>query len=323
MQKNFYNIEELVSIPIQEILHIYGIEDIKPSGDKFVTSIRNEKDPSFYIYPKTNTFYDFGLSEGGNGLNLVSLLSGCTNKEAFDMLAKMFNIQPINRNGKINNHELTDSQYEKIGIYGDLATKNFDIDVEKYGEKSTKAFTEKYAMSMNELSKQYPTNYNQTIKLRAIPYVYGLRNEYYQQCLLADIFCKECNIDILTRPEQQKALEIYRDISIEADKILQRAIHDPELKKSFKIHNYDIATDIQNIRNGTIQVEMGTIPYAELKTKADKTDEKLCYQKYSLDEFFKLEQGELKSAEYSAFVKADTVNIAYRPSEPIQLTKGR
>jgi hypothetical protein len=49
--------------------------------------LRGEKTPSFSVTPEKNVWYDFGLGVGGDLINLVERLRGCTFKEAVQLLA--------------------------------------------------------------------------------------------------------------------------------------------------------------------------------------------------------------------------------------------
>lgn len=314
--KDYYDIEQLKEIPIAEILHEYGIDEVTQAGGKFVTSVRNEKEPSFYIYPETNTFYDFGMQVGGNGINLVAYLENCDNTRAIYRLAEMFNIQPVVHRREQTDLSLTDAQYSKIGISGDLATKNFDFDIDKYGERKTAQFAEKYNMSVNELAKKYPDNYNNILKRKAIPYVYDLRNDYLSNCFNSDMMCKAVGVDILSNTTYQQNILPFKQRAEEAEKVLRAAIRDDTLKSKVRYHKYDIEKDIQNIRSGKQQFEIGTEKYAKLKECAAAADETLAYNKYSLEEFWELKNGgKLDTYSYAAFVKGDTVNVAFRPEE--------
>jgi hypothetical protein len=80
------NLENARNYPIYEIVSQYI--DLKPIGDKFVglCPFHNEKTPSFYIYPETNTFHCFGCQEHGDVIKLTMALSGVDFKNAVSML---------------------------------------------------------------------------------------------------------------------------------------------------------------------------------------------------------------------------------------------
>lgn len=62
--------------------------DFRPAGKNFIAlcPFHNEKSPSFYIYPETNTFHCFGCQENGDVIKLTQHLYGLDFKEAVKML---------------------------------------------------------------------------------------------------------------------------------------------------------------------------------------------------------------------------------------------
>ncbi|MCU0438825.1 MAG: toprim domain-containing protein [Raineya sp.] len=74
--------------PISEILKQNAFEPIK-AGNRttfYFSPFRNEKTPSFAVYPNTNTFFDFGTGLGGDVIKLVCELQKITFIEAIKML---------------------------------------------------------------------------------------------------------------------------------------------------------------------------------------------------------------------------------------------
>lgn len=66
----YYDLERIKEIPLKEVLEDYGV--VVDSYGKF--KLREEKTPSCKWYPKTNSYYDFGDSSGGNVIELVKRL---------------------------------------------------------------------------------------------------------------------------------------------------------------------------------------------------------------------------------------------------------
>lgn len=67
------NIDHAKAIPISEILTKLDIHPKRISVDKTLYSspLRKEKTPSFWIYPKTNSWYDYGTGQGGDLVDFV------------------------------------------------------------------------------------------------------------------------------------------------------------------------------------------------------------------------------------------------------------
>lgn len=77
----------LLDTPVTEVMAHFG-KDYRPRGKgKYLSPLREEKDPSFHVDSARNTWYDFGLGIGGGVIDLVCRLSGCERKEALDVLS--------------------------------------------------------------------------------------------------------------------------------------------------------------------------------------------------------------------------------------------
>jgi len=67
------NIDQAKEIPIAEILSRLGIEPHKTSNGKllYLSPVRHEKTPSFYVYLKENRWHDFGDGRGGDPVDFA------------------------------------------------------------------------------------------------------------------------------------------------------------------------------------------------------------------------------------------------------------
>lgn len=65
-------VELALSVPIENVISL----ELKKSGNKLVglCPLHNEKSPSFFVYPESNSFYCYGCGVGGNVINLIKLL---------------------------------------------------------------------------------------------------------------------------------------------------------------------------------------------------------------------------------------------------------
>lgn len=87
VSKNSITEEEIqmaLSKPIENLIN----KPMRKSGNKLVgvCPFHEEKHPSFYIYPDTNSYYCFGCNQGGNAINFVRLLYGFSFREAVEYL---------------------------------------------------------------------------------------------------------------------------------------------------------------------------------------------------------------------------------------------
>lgn len=88
--RNSTHFEEKIEIarrfPIEELAR--SKLELRQAGRNFISlcPLHNERTPSFYVYPETNSFYCFGCNQGNDVINLAMALYGLTFKEAVEML---------------------------------------------------------------------------------------------------------------------------------------------------------------------------------------------------------------------------------------------
>ena len=179
---NFYNLEDIKSIPIEEVCHCLGLK-VEHKGPRIWAKIRNEEDASALLHPENNTFYDFGSQEYGDAIRLVTLTQGLEYKDSIVFLANTFGIKPVNPRKELEDDELSLREYAFIGIYGDMVSKNLDFDSDM-SPKEMFEFAERYSMSVNELRKKEEPElkavYEEKIlRGKAMPFIQSLRNSYF------------------------------------------------------------------------------------------------------------------------------------------------
>ncbi len=87
------------SVSIVDYLASKNIEPVKAAGKEllYLSPLRNEKDPSFYVNPTKNKFRDFTNEEHkGNVFRLVQLLEGCNFPQAVAKLLE-FDGKPVEK----------------------------------------------------------------------------------------------------------------------------------------------------------------------------------------------------------------------------------
>lgn len=307
----YYELDELKSIPIVDVATALGLEVTTKGGGKWC-KVRDERTASCKLYEHTNSYSDFGIGRAGDTIDFVAYVKEVSNVVAIGELARMFHIQPINHVIQSEQCELSYAQYEKIGISGELATENFDFDLNKYGVEKTQAFSDKYRMTVNELKKQYPKVYENMIKARAIPYLYNQRQQYYRLLWTTDRLHRECGGDLAQMPPVVgEFFEKARQLN-SADKIMQQAVRNTNIR--YTPVTLDVRKDITAIREGTLSFEVGTQNYYDLKKGETARGHKLCFKEVSASDY---EEGKevLSGIKYAAFVKGDKVNLAYRLSD--------
>lgn len=318
--KGFYNLDDIQSIPILDVCSYFGVPVQKNGGSAFC-KLREERTASCKLYLNNadgyDSFYDFGSHVGGGVINFVAQCLGCDWQSAIEELARAFSIEPVNNSEYLNRNELTDLEYKKIGVYGDLATKNFEFDLEKYPLESVQKYSEKYAMPVNQLRKDYPTKYAQEIlKKKAIPYVYGLRNQYYFTLYTWLSFQKSLvgHFDINNVPEddRKEAMALCNQLT-QAEKILKKALNGTDIRYSFK--EYNLYQDLTKLHLGEISFEIGENTYVDVKRESNHQGVDLRYRSVACDDYFSLKEYGIDSVFHAAFVKNDKVNLVFLPEQ--------
>lgn len=77
-------IQQALAVPIENLIN----QQLRKCGKALVglCPLHNEKHPSFYIYPETNSCWCYGCNRGGNVINFIMLLHGYAFKEAVEYL---------------------------------------------------------------------------------------------------------------------------------------------------------------------------------------------------------------------------------------------
>ena len=77
-------IEQARAAPIENLIN----QPLRKSGKSLVglCPLHNERHPSFYVYPETNSCWCYGCNQGGDVINLIKLLHGYSFKEAVQYL---------------------------------------------------------------------------------------------------------------------------------------------------------------------------------------------------------------------------------------------
>lgn len=79
-------IQRALAVPIENLIN----QTLRKSGKALVglCPLHNERHPSFYIYPTTNSCWCYGCNQGGDIINLIKLLHGYSFREAVQYLTK-------------------------------------------------------------------------------------------------------------------------------------------------------------------------------------------------------------------------------------------
>lgn len=325
MAKNFYNLDDVLSIPIEEVCEVFGVKVLRHG----MCSIRpDEKYPSCKLYTKNpdghDTFYDFGANVGGSVVDLVMFLNNTDRQGAFDFLGETFHLEPQNNTDYEHRNELTDAQYLKIGVYGDLATKNLDFDLERFSMESAQKYADKYHMTVNELRKQHPNFYTFKILMRrALPHVSNMRNSYYMDLYNHYLLAKSLQVSDPTALIGSSVEEFERQKKelMAAEKLLYKAAKGTSLEERLTVRKYDVKEDYRALIDGKISFQVGPTSYNDIKFEASKQDATLCYHSVPMEDYFFLKREFLENVPHAAFMRAGTVNIACLPEQSLEIER--
>lgn len=306
----FYDIEELQAIPVRSIADAYGLRPTK-NKHMFYAPSSGEKDGSLYLYETNgqNRFWDFGRNVGGGPIEFVMYINNMEWKDAVQELGQMFCIQPQNNENKEFSWELSDRQWSKIGISGDLATKNFDFNFDiPNAVKRNEAIAKKYNMSMNELRKKNPGVYKKVLQNRAFSYMYACQQQYFH-ALDNEFFSMKLGgftaFDKITSYGRYEVQKIVDEIQ-KSEYILKQALKGTDLK--FDFYTFDIDADFQKIVSGEMSLEVGTVSLYDVKWNAKERNHPLKEMEIGLSTFEEIQKMNF-TFPYGAVQTKDTVLI--------------
>ncbi len=89
METNLYSWKEARKVEIQKVLQDLKVlpERSTSKGFWYLSPLRKETRPSFFVSKMKNLWYDFGIGKGGNAIDLVVNLKQCSPWEALHFLS--------------------------------------------------------------------------------------------------------------------------------------------------------------------------------------------------------------------------------------------
>ena len=304
---NYYDLTQLKQIPITDVCQRLGMKlDRRHNG--IWCKVRKESVASTLIHTDKNTFFDFGTNTGGDTISFIGYIMSLERKDAIRALADMYHIEPVNPRDGMSSSELTDWEYRQIGLYGDMATKNFDFDMEHMPVERIYEISTAYAMSMNELKKRHPKTYERILRQRALPYVRQLRNNYFLHVWNRyQIAAAVGNSQLFYSGDLNAAFaDDLRDLNA-AEHILDRAVKDTSIKLR-KSMGYDPVKDLDLLSKGEIKPGLSEVGYAEIQAASKKTG---CPIKYRTMDYSAYLDSGLDKHFHSAFFKSGKVIVGY------------
>lgn len=321
-QHEYYEWDKAKQIPILDVCAHFGIEVIYRSGTPWCRLRPSDKTPSTCLHTdasdrwKENTFYDFGIKESGDNIALACKMLGLDSTRGDDRytamvyLSKSFHIPPRNSEGKCYD-SLTDSEYKKIGLYGDLATKNFHFNFDRRDMEENQRISEKYHMPMNQLKKDHPRTFERLLKTIAIPHVKARRNDYYMDLWLTNQnVVRSFGTDLLSSPS---LIETYNNTAKDLqgmDRILNRAISGTSLKP-IPLRDYTPGDVLSQINTGKIKPEFGNKSHQQMQRLAKTNGTTLKFRVLDLVSTYYESSTAFGKAPFSAFMSGGKAIVGY------------
>ncbi len=318
VNRNRYDKTLLNQIPILDVASRLGLPISMRAGKPWTRIRPEDHTPSVQLRLDKNTFRDFG-GDGRHGdvIELVRYSLNLSFSDAVEWLAQQYNISSINKSTR-NTFELSDWEYEKIGLYADRASKNISFDLTKMDSQKAAMLSFKYAASMNELRKEDPKAYAGILITKAIPYVSNLRNEYLLSVWSLSELCKEISSDPSFFKEQCRAN--YLDDKIKdlesAEKILFKAARGTQVK-AWKPRVYDPVTDLAKMTEGLVKPKLGTLSYNQMESYSKKECSNIEYTIMSWREYES--NSALQSLPHTAFLSKGSIIVGFLTEDSEQI----
>lgn len=316
-KSRLYDYERIKQIPITDVCQeMLGIE-VQKRYNKIWCKCRAETSASTLIHPDKNRFYDFGTNIGGDVIQFVSYVLGIDRAEAAKRLTEAYHVPLLHAREGLDAFELTDWEYKQIGLYGDMATKNFDFHADRMSLERLQEISDQYAIPMNELRRKHPKIYERLVRQKAIPFVRQLRNDYYLDVWGRYQLARAVgDSSLFEREETKKALSAEICNLQFAEKVLARAVKGTSIQLP-PLREYDPVKDLECLSKGELKPTLGDASYREMQEAAKKQLTTVKYHTMDYDQYMNTD---MSGHFHSAFLSAGRVVVGYLESDEPEFT---
>ncbi len=310
-------------IPITEVCKHFGLAITLRNREPWCKLRDNETIPSTVLHTeargrfKENTYHDFGTNESGDNVSLACRLLGLNREDKEDRyqaakyLSEAFYI-PFKDMDFRSAGELSNLEYHRIGLYGDLASKNLSFDPAHMTNKEMQENSEKYNMPMNQLKKAFPRTYEGLLKTVSIPHLQNARNNYYMNLWTARLVLREiCGED--AKIPVSKEIEAEADELRAIEKSLNRAIHGTHMDP-MPLHDYDPESVLARMDNGELQPNFGAKTKKQMERLAKANHTEIKYRMLDLESILYDGKDIFGDIPYSAFFVDGKAMVGYLSS---------
>lgn len=303
-----YDLDAMREIPINEVLADYGIK--LGRGNFF--KIRNERSASVKYYSNSNSWYDFGVNEGGGVIELVMALDNIDIGEAVQRLGKQYHIRELHmpKNAERFNW-LTNSEFQLIGIDAKNPLHIPENPYSSYTEEQITRLQEAMNLPMNELLEKSPEQYKAVLETVAFPYVRSQQMLYYSSLDSLAVAEKKLGSNSLeVRLFQETGKKNYDEYQ-KIYTALRNSAYNVRLDVSQFKPDFD--NDLNLARQKRLKIEIGDYPYSEYK----KLPGPNIYRQISREYYNELEdqihnRQLVVDRPFCAFLQDGKVNLVYK-----------
>lgn len=267
----YYDLAAIKEIPILSVADLMGIS-VQKKGRNHWCKVRQEEVPSVILHEDRNTFYDFGNQVHGDVISFVQYAKDMTPGEAIRFLGESFSIAPSMSRQELLHRPLTNWEYSRIGLYGDLASKNITFPIDKLTLSELCEMSQYYQMPMNKLKKVEPGVYRSLILKKAVPHVEALRNSYYLDVWNYFHLCYamgDNSIDLFRSQKVRKRFEKDTAALNRSEKILYRACKNAGMDVK-EPGRHDPVSVIRKLLHGDLAINLGNISEKDLTVQAKR-----------------------------------------------------
>jgi len=307
-EKPTYILTKIKDIPILDVCDYLGI-NVNKRGRDYWCKVRPERNPSVILHTDTNTFYDFGNQKHGSSIDLVCYATGKSFEEAVYALGKAFDLAPESETEKRHRFRtMSRTDYLRIGLHSDLATKNFTFPIEHLPLNKLVEIERKYKMSMNDLRSKHPKVYERLIREKAIPFVENQKNLYYFEVWNYYTLLQSFNNTYLFY-DSERTLNRFSEQSKALERV-ERSLVKACLNTSFNPPEpaiYDPIRIITLFEQNRLTISLGNKSFDEIK---NQFRDKVASLKLEHETFFdKRMTDELEKIPHAAIISKDKAEI--------------
>lgn len=305
----FYDIGAIKDIPILEVAEQLGI-DVQKRGKNYWCKVRDEKNPSVVLHPDRNSFYDFGNQKHGDVIRFVQYAKDLEPGPAIRFLAESFGIEPSMTKEAILDRPLTNWEYSKIGLHGDMASKNLVFPIETATMEELADLSWCYRMPLNTLLQEDPKAYQDLIAHKAVPFVEELRNSYYMDIwnrFELTYMMGDNSINLFRSDAFRERFKKDTAVLNKVERILFRAQKKAGMDAP-EPPQYDPVNVLKQLLHGQLGISLGNIRKEDLQAQAKRYGCEVRQAKLSLAEYF---NDRLLSLGHAAEYRGRAVSVQY------------